>query len=366
MFVSLRPRSLRSDRDARVQPPRARAAPRARRERSAAPAARRAAPPRRARARRRCAAADALPAASDLPPERRAIQVVAGDEERVRSTPTRRGRAGSPSSICPTAWAPVVLGRRRLPRRFHRAWPPIAATATASRSRRANATTSSSTASRPRCRCCGAASWRTRRARARARSTPTCCSPSIEIRTWGADDRAEGAGQASRARGSASRPRARRPACDDLQTLAERRRAQRPRRRRSTCASRPSALAFAEVEKRLVCEGLLDAAQAQGRAPTTPRCARRCWTSSRSTSIMDQADIKRADAGGAGAAAAGERLPRARAACWPSGRCTPAGSSRTAAWASRCRIRRRADVPGRRRRAPSRPRLWRARRATRR
>ena len=78
--------------------------------------------------------------------------------------------APSSSGAAPTACRAVSPGSR-----------PIAATATASRSRPENETTSSSTGSRRRCRCCADACSRRRRATARGTSRRTGCSRSTRF-----------------------------------------------------------------------------------------------------------------------------------------------------------------------------------------
>ena len=157
--------------------------------------------------------------------------------------------------------------------------------------RPASGTTSSSTASRRRCRCCAAASSRTARGTAPRPSTPTSCSPSTRS---GPGARAPSRrSSASTARAGCGCEAARAAAgAPDLEALAERD-ARTARTSRSTCASRPSGSAFAEVEKRLVCEGLLDPRKHKpGAYDTAMRTAMLDFQQKHA--VIDQADIKRA------------------------------------------------------------------------
>ena len=196
--VSVRLASLRASRSvaatsARIAPALARVArrrPPSRRQRARSPAA--AAPPHRAAAS--AAAADRrrgrVTRVADLPPERRAIQVVgaaktAEDGERQVDAEAARARGLTLVDLVRRLGAGRSR-RRRAIARCSPGSPPIAATATVSRSRRANETTSSSTASRPRCRCCGVVS-RSTRAGACTRAFDADKLLAVdEIRTWGA------------------------------------------------------------------------------------------------------------------------------------------------------------------------------------
>ena len=119
------------------------------------------------------------------------------------------------------------------------------------------------------------------------------CSPSIEIRTWGASTEQKELAKHRRARHGCEAARAaarrRRPGRRSPRAATR----ARPATRRSTCASRRSGSRSREVEKRLACEGLMDARKHKpGAYDTEMRTAMLDFQQKHA--VMDQADIKRA------------------------------------------------------------------------
>ena len=255
------------------------------------------------------------------------------------STPRRRARAGSRRRSLGRLGAVGARRSRRarkgddagqsVPRDLHRPRRRSHRRRRPAARGRASATTSRCTASRPRCRCCGGASSRTRAATARSAFDPDKLLAVDEVRTWGASTEAKELGkQAARA----ARLEAARAARGRGDAGGARRRRSEGRRKDVKERLRFAAerAAFAEAEKRLVCEGLLDPAKHKtGSYDTAMRTAMLAVSAEAGGDGPGRHQAR--DAGGAGAAAAGERPARRSAASSPSAPCTPPAPSRTAA-----------------------------------
>ena len=246
-----------------------------------------AAPPPRPRAQP-IAAADALPALSDLPPERRAIQVVGSDENQVDADAARA--RGLTTVDLSDAWAPSVLEGAS----YRAVFTGLAADRSDGDGQPLAA------GERNYLELYGippALSVLRRRflidaQGACARAFDADALLAVEqIRTWGASTEQK---ELAKHRARGQRLRAARPdaGTDDLQALAEGD-GKMARDAKEHLRFEAERLAFAEAEKRLACEGLMDARKHKpGAYDTEMRTAMLDFQQKHA--VMDQADIKRA------------------------------------------------------------------------
>jgi hypothetical protein len=266
------------------------------------PAERDAAAPRPPRRRPKAPDADALPAASDLPPERRAIQVVAG-EERVVDADVARARGLTIVDLS-DGWAPALFDDGAdaaggvLPNRYRGVFTGLASDRTDGDGQPVEAGTKNylelygvpPTLGVLRERFLADAARPCALEIAPTVDTAKLLAPA-EITTWGAttEQKELAKHHARELRLEAAREKA---GAESFEALA----AAEPRWAKDLKALRKMEVeraAFAEVEKRLACEGTLDLAKHKlGTYDTAMRKA--MFDFQQEHSVMDQADLKRA------------------------------------------------------------------------
>jgi hypothetical protein len=245
---------------------------------------------------------DALPAAPDVPPERRAIQVVAG-EERVVDADVARERGLTIVDLS-DGWAPALFddgvdaAGGVLPNRYRRVFTGLAADRTDGDGQPLEAGAKNylelygvpPTLGVLRERFVADAARPCALATAPAIDTAKLLAPA-EITTWGATTEAKELAR-HEARGKRLEAAREKAGVESLEALA----AAEPRWAKDLKAFRKMEVeraAFAEVEKRLACEGTLDLAKHKpGTYDTAMRKA--MFDFQQEHAVMDQADLKRA------------------------------------------------------------------------